>query len=74
MNKLLCLIICFFVGTLIYLLMRNYCGCQMIERQEEYVDWQENGYDNEPYINKSYPKCNNIKDNWVHTTRWCLIV
>lgn len=36
MTNLLCLMICFFIGTLIYILIRNYCGCNNFKVIEGY--------------------------------------
>ena len=33
MNKIICFVICFLVGVLIYSLIRSYCGCQVVEGQ-----------------------------------------
>jgi len=31
MNQKLCLLICFFVGVLVYYLLKNTCGCKVVE-------------------------------------------
>ena len=33
MNQKLCLLICFFVGVLVYYLLKNTCGCKVVEGQ-----------------------------------------
>ena len=31
MNQKLCILICFFVGVLVYYLLKNTCGCKVVE-------------------------------------------
>ena len=33
MNQILCLLICFFVGVLVFYLLKNTCGCKVVEGQ-----------------------------------------
>ena len=35
MNQKLCLLICFFVGVLVYYLLKNTCGCKVVEGQNQ---------------------------------------